>query len=429
MWIVHLCLPLKDRTLRNPEEDKESVLSGTVIIMKLLKKFFDSKRVHFTEGGRLEKLSSLYEATETFFFIPGNTTQNDPHVRDSLDLKRLMSIVILALMPPLFFGIYSTGYHSNLASGLPVNFTAVILKGLWIVLPIIIVSYVVGFFWEVLFASIRKHHISEGFLVTGLLFPLTLPPTIPLWQVAAGISFGVVIGKEIFGGTGRNFLNPALTGRAFLFFAYPGKMSGETVWTVVSGVKSSLVDTVSGATPLAVSAVKESFDLIVDTLAKAGFTFSELFVGTYPGSIGETSALMCLIGASILIFTGIANYRIMLGGVLGVLTAASPGYILNIFIGNSSIPMLSLNPFYHLVMGGFAFGITYMATDPVSAPGMNTAKWIYGFAIGVLTVMIRIFNPAFPEGVMLSILFMNLFTPLLDHFEIQIRIKKRVPNV
>lgn len=426
---MHLCLPLKDRTLRNPEEDKESVLSGTVIIMKLLKKFFDSKRVHFTEGGRLEKLSSLYEATETFFFIPGNTTQNDPHVRDSLDLKRLMSIVILALMPPLFFGIYSTGYHSNLASGLPVNFTAVILKGLWIVLPIIIVSYVVGFFWEVLFASIRKHHISEGFLVTGLLFPLTLPPTIPLWQVAAGISFGVVIGKEIFGGTGRNFLNPALTGRAFLFFAYPGKMSGETVWTVVSGVKSSLVDTVSGATPLAVSAVKESFDLIVDTLAKAGFTFSELFVGTYPGSIGETSALMCLIGASILIFTGIANYRIMLGGVLGVLTAASPGYILNIFTGNSSIPMLSLNPFYHLVMGGFAFGITYMATDPVSAPGMNTAKWIYGFAIGVLTVMIRIFNPAFPEGVMLSILFMNLFTPLLDHFEIQIRIKKRVPNV
>jgi Na+-transporting NADH:ubiquinone oxidoreductase subunit B len=397
--------------------------------MKLLKKLFDSKRVHFTEGGRLEKLSSLFEATETFFFIPGNTTQNDPHVRDSLDLKRLMSIVILALMPPLFFGIYNTGYHSNLASGLPVNFTAVILKGLWIVLPIIIVSYVVGFFWEVLFASIRKHHISEGFLVTGLLFPLTLPPTIPLWQVAVGISFGVVIGKEIFGGTGRNFLNPALTGRAFLFFAYPGKMSGETVWTVVSGVKSSLVDTVSGATPLAVSAVKGSFDPIVDTLAKAGFTFSKLFFGTYPGSIGETSALMCLIGASILIFTGIANYRIMLGGVLGVLTAACPGYLLNLFIGNTSIPMLSLNPFYHLVMGGFALGITYMATDPVSAPGMNTAKWIYGFAIGVLTVLIRTFNPAFPEGVMLSILFMNLFTPLLDHFEIQIRLKKRVPNV
>lgn len=397
--------------------------------MKLLKKFFDSKRVHFTEGGRLEKLSSLFEATETFFFIPGNITQNDPHVRDSLDLKRLMSIVILALMPPLFFGIYSTGYQSNLASGLPINFTAVILKGLWIVLPIIIVSYVVGFFWEVLFASIRKHHISEGFLVTGLLFPLTLPPTIPLWQVAVGISFGVVIGKEIFGGTGRNFLNPALTGRAFLFFAYPGKMSGETVWTVVSGVKSSLIDTVSGATPLAVSAVKGSFDFIVDTLAKAGFTFSKLFFGTYPGSIGETSALMCLIGASILIFTGIANYRIMLGGVLGVLTAACPGYIFNLFIGNSPIPMLSLNPFYHLIMGGFAFGITYMATDPVTAPGMNTSKWIYGFAIGVLTVLIRIFNPAFLEGVMLSILFMNLFTPLLDHFEIQIRIKKRVPNV
>jgi Na+-transporting NADH:ubiquinone oxidoreductase subunit B len=397
--------------------------------MELLKKLFDSQRVHFTEGGRLEKLSPLFDATETFFFIPGETTQNDPHVRDSLDLKRLMSIVILALIPPLFFGIYNTGYQSNLASGLPVTFTAVFLKGLWIVLPIIIVSYVVGFSWELLFASIRKHHISEGFLVTGLLFPLTLPPTIPLWQVAVGISFGVVIGKEIFGGTGRNFLNPALTGRAFLFFAYPGKMSGETVWTVVSGAKSSLVDTVSGATPLVVSAVQGSFDLILDALAKAGFTFSKLFFGTHPGSIGETSALMCLIGALILVFTGIANYRIMLGGVLGVLATACPGYLFNLYIGNSSIPMLSLNPFYHLVMGGFAFGITYMATDPVTAPGMNTAKWIYGFVIGVLTVLIRIFNPAFPEGVMLSILFMNLFTPLLDHFEIQIRIKKRVPNV
>ena len=397
--------------------------------MELLKKLFDSQRVHFSEGGKLEKLSPLFDATETFFFIPGNVTQNDPHVRDSLDLKRLMSIVILALMPPLFFGIVNTGYQSNLASGLPVTFTAVFLKGLWIVMPIIIVSYAVGFFWEILFASIRKHHISEGFLVTGLLFPLTLPPTIPLWQVAVGISFGVVIGKEIFGGTGRNFLNPALTGRAFLFFAYPGKMSGETVWAVASGAKSSLADTVSGATPLVVSAVQGSSDFILDALAKAGFTFSKLFFGTHIGSIGETSALMCLIGALILTFTGIANYRIMLGGVLGVLAAACPGYFYNLYIGNSPIPMLSLNPFYHLVMGGFAFGIAYMATDPVTAPGMNTAKWFYGFAIGVLTVLIRIFNPAFPEGVMLSILFMNLFSPLLDHFEIQTRIKKRVPNV
>ena len=340
-----------------------------------------------------------------------------------------MSIVIVALMPPLFFGIYNTGYQSNLAYGLPLSFFTVFVKGLWIVMPVIIVSYSVGFFWEIVFASIRKHNISEGFLVTGLLFPLTLPPTIPLWQVAVGISFGVIFGKEIFGGTGKNFLNPALTGRAFLFFSYPGNMSGEKVWTFVSGVKTSAADAFSGATPLAVSAVQESFDLIETSLVKAGFTFSKLFYGTYPGSIGETSTLMCLVGAFILIFTGIASYRIMIGGVLGVLAASYLGYLLNLFSGKSSVAMLSLYPFYHLVMGGFAFGIVYMATDPVSAPGMNNAKWIYGFVIGVLTVLIRVFNPAFPEGVMLSILFMNLFAPLLDHYEIKARLRKRVPNV
>ena len=394
--------------------------------MKFIKNFFDSKRKHFIEGGKFEKLEPLFDATETFFFIPGIVTQNHPHVRDSLDLKRLVSIVILALMPPLFFGIYNTGFQSNLASGLTLNFMSVFVKGLWIVMPMIIVSYSVGFFWEIVFASIRKHNISEGFLVTGLLFPLTLPPTIPMWQVAVGISFGVIFGKEIFGGTGRNFLNPALTGRAFLFFAYPGNMSGEKVWTLVSGVKTSAADDFSGATPLAVSAVQGSFDLIETSLAKAGFTFSKLFYGTYPGSVGETSTLMCLVGAFILIFTGIASYRIMIGGVLGVLAASYPGYL---FSGSTSVPMLALHPFYHLVMGGFAFGIIYMATDPVSAPGMNTAKWIYGFVIGVLTVLIRVFNPAFPEGVMLAILFMNLFAPLLDHYEIKARLRKRVPNV
>ena len=397
--------------------------------MKFIKDFFDSKREHFAESGRFEKFKPLFEAAETFFFIPGIATQNGPHVRDSLDLKRLMSIVIVALMPPLFFGIYNTGYQSNIASGLPLSFFTVFVKGLWIVMPVIIVSYSVGFFWEIVFASIRKHNISEGFLVTGLLFPLTLPSTIPLWQVAVGISFGVIFGKEIFGGTGRNFLNPALTGRAFLFFAYPGNMSGEKVWTFVSGVKTSAADAFSGATPLAVSAVQGSFDLIETSLVKAGFTFSKLFYGTYPGSIGETSTLMCLAGAFILISTGIASYRIMLGGVLGVLAIAYPGYLFNLFSGSTSVPMLALHPSYHLIMGGFAFGIVYMATDPVSAPGMNTAKWIYGFAIGVLTVLIRVFNPAFPEGVMLSILFMNLFAPLLDHYEIKTRLRKRVPNV
>jgi len=397
--------------------------------MRFIKDFFDATRIHFTEGGRLQRLYPLFEAFETLFFIPGHGTQNAPHVRDSLDLKRLMSTVIVALIPPLLFGIYNTGYQSNLASGLSVDFTAVFLKGLSIALPVIIVSYGVGFFWEIVFASIRKHNISEGFLVTGLLFPLTLPPTIPLWQVAVGISFGVIFGKEIFGGTGKNFLNPALTGRAFLFFSYPGNMSGEKVWTFVSGVKTSAADAFSGATPLAVSAVEGAFDIVQTSLTKAGFTFFKLFGGNYPGSIGGTSTLMCLLGAIILIVTGIASYRIMLGGVMGVLAAAAPGYLVSLFSGSSSVPMLALHPFYHLVTGGFAFGIVYMATDPVSAPGMNTSKWIYGFLIGVLTVFIRVFNPAFPEGIMLSILFMNLFSPLLDHYEIKARLRKKVPNV
>ncbi len=397
--------------------------------MKFIQNIFDSQRELFSKEGRLHRFYPLFEAFETFFFIPGKVTRQNPHVRDSLDLKRLMSLVILAIIPPLFFGIYNAGYQSHLASGLSLNFNAVFIQGLWIVMPIIAVSYAVGFFWEVLFASLRKHHISEGFLVTGLLFPLTLPPTIPLWQVALGISFGVVIGKEIFGGTGRNFLNPALTGRAFLFFAYPGNMTGESVWTVITGTKAAAVDAFTGATPLAVAGVKGAFNLVQSALAKAGFTFPKLFFGVYPGSIGGTSALMCIIGAAILLFTGIANYRIMFGGVLGALAAASPGYLVTLYSGHSSIPMLSLNPFYHLVMGGFAFGIVYMATDPVSAPGMNPARWAYGFAIGALTVFIRIFNPAFPEGIMLAILFMNLFSPLLDHFVIQVRIKSRVPNV
>jgi len=397
--------------------------------MNFIKDFFDSNRRHFIEGGRLEKLHPLFEAIETVFFIPGHVTQNAPYVRDSLDLKRLMSTVLVALMPPLFFGIYNTGYQSNLACGLSLDFLTAFTKGLSIVMPVIMVSYGVGIFWEILFASIRKHYISEGFLVTGLFFPLTLPPTIPLWQVAVGISFGIVFGKEIFGGTGRNFLNPALTGRAFLFFAYPMNMTGEKIWTVASGMKTTAVDAFSGATPLAAAALEGSFDLSQTSLAKAGFTFSKLFCGTYPGSIGGTSALMCLIGAFILILTGIASYRIMLGGVLGVLAASCPGYLVSLFSGSSSVPMPVLSPFYHLVMGGFAFGIIYMATDPVSAPGMNTSKWIYGFLIGVLTVLIRVFNPAFPEGIMLAILFMNLFSPLLDHYEIKVQLRKRVPNV
>lgn len=391
-----------------------------------IKKAFEKNRKYFQDGGKLQNLYPLFEALEAFFFTPGNLTEEGPHVRDSIDLKRLMSFVVIALLPAFFFGIYNAGYQSNLISGFSPGFWAAFSKGLIIVLPLVFVSYSVGFFWEILFASIRKHKISEGFLVTGLLFPMTLPPTIPLWQAALGISFGVVIGKEIFGGTGRNILNPALTGRAFLFFAYPAKMTGDSVWTAVSKLKEQSVDIVSGATPLAVSALAGVNENIEVLLTQKGYSFFRLFTGIYPGSIGETSAMLSLAGALFLIVTGVASYRIIFGGILGVL---STGYLLNMVAGDSSAAWLSLNPFYHLVMGGFAFGISFMATDPVSAPGMEKVKWVYGFAIGALTVLIRVFNPAFAEGIMMAILFMNLFAPLLDYAEIKMRLKKRVPNV
>ncbi len=391
-----------------------------------IKKAFDNNRKHFLSSGKLKRMYPLFEALEAFFFTPENVTKGRPHVRDSIDLKRFMSFVVIALLPTFFFGIYNAGYQSNLVSGLSLGFWAAFSKGLIIVLPLVLVSYSVGFFWEILFSSVRNHKISEGFLVTGLLFPMTLPPTVPLWQAALGISFGVVIGKEIFGGTGRNLLNPALTGRAFLFFAYPAKMTGDSVWTVVSKLKDQTVDIVSGATPLAVSALAGTNENIEVLLVKKGYSFFRLFTGTYPGSIGETSAMLCIAGAVFLMVAGVASYRIIFGGVIGVL---STGYLLNLVAGESSAAWWSLNPFYHLVMGGFAFGISFMATDPVSAPGMENVKWIYGFAIGVLTVLIRVFNPAFAEGIMMAILFMNLFSPLLDYIEIKLRLKKRIPNV
>lgn len=395
-------------------------------IEKPLRKIFDVSRPVFEKGGRLEKLHPLFDAVETVFFQPAIATGSRPFVRDSLDLKRFMSFVLVALIPPLLFGIYNTGYQAHQAAGLSTDLFSVVLSGLEIVLPIIIVSYGVGLFWETLFAAVRKHPISEGFLVTGLLFPLTLPPTIPLWQVAAGISFGVVIGKEIFGGTGRNLFNPALTARAFVFFAYPAQLSGDTVWVAVKEGAGKAVDAVTGATPLAMTELAEPFADMGEMLAARGFTFTRLFLGNYPGSIGATSALCCLLGAVLLVVLGIASYRIMLGGVIGLLAT---GWLLNLFASPDTLPWFAVNPFYHLVAGGFAFGIAYMATDPVSGPGTNRAKWVYGFLIGVLTVLIRVVNPAFPEGVMLAILFMNMFSPLLEYTEIRAHIKKRIPNV
>jgi Na+-transporting NADH:ubiquinone oxidoreductase subunit B len=397
--------------------------------MKALKRLFNATRPHFETGGRLEKLHPLFDAIETVAFAPALTTTADAHVRDSLDLKRYMTFVIIALMPPFFFGIYNTGYQSHLASGLSLGFVPVMMQGAWVVLPMLMVSYAVGLFWEVLFASIRKHNISEGFLVTGLLFPMTLPPTTPLWQVAVGISFGVVIGKEIFGGTGRNILNPALTARAFIFFAYPANMSGDRVWTLVQQSGQQAVDAVTAATPLALLPLATTGEAASRILGDAGYTFQRLFIGNIPGSVCETSALMCLVGAVFLVLTGVGNYRNMLGGILGVLAVAYPGYLINLSSGGEAARLFSVHPAWHLVMGSFAFGIVYMATDPVSGPGMNLSRWIYGFAIGALTVMIRVFNPAYPEGVMLAILFMNLFAPLMDHFVIKVRLRKRVPNV
>ena len=397
--------------------------------MKSLKRLFDAARPHFLSGGALQRLHPLFDAVETVAFTPALTTTADAHVRDSLDLKRFMTFVIISLMPPFFYGIYNTGVQSALASGLDPGVIPAMVRGAWVVLPMLMVSYAVGLFWEILFASVRGHNISEGFLVTGLLFPMTLPPTTPLWQVAVGISFGVVIGKEIFGGTGRNILNPALTARAFLFFAYPANMSGDRVWTLVANSGQTAVDAVTAATPLALMPLADAGTPVARLLDDAGYSLQRLFVGNLPGSIGETSALMILLGAVFLVVTGVGNYRIMLGGVLGVLAVAYPGHLVHLASGGDGAYLFSIHPVFHLVMGSFAFGIVYMATDPVSGPGMNLSRWIYGFAIGALTVMIRVFNPAYPEGVMLAILFMNIFAPLIDHFVIKVRLGRRVPNV
>lgn len=390
-----------------------------------IQKLFDAQRRHFEEEGRLRALAPFFESIETVFFATGRVTDTGPQVRDSLDTKRYFMLVIVSLLPALFFGIYNAGLQSYRLAGLSPGFFQAFAGGLPVVLPLVIVSYVVGFGWEIVFAAIRKHPVSEGVFVTAMLFPLVLPPTTPLWQAVLGITFGIVIGKEIFGGTGRNFLNPALTGRAFLFFAYPATMSGDAVWTAALQVKDAAVDAVSGATPLAVAAAAGAGQQVTAALSSAGYSFRVLFFGGYPGSIGATSTLMCLLGVVFLMIIGIANYRIVLGAVLGILGA---GYLLNLLASDAN-SFMAMNPFYHLVMGGAAFGIAFMATDPVSAPDMNPAKWLYGILIGFLAVVVRVFNPAFPEGVMLAILFMNLFAPLMDHVVISLRLKKRVPNV
>lgn len=402
-------------------------------IKDTIEKKHDEVRPQFEKGGKLEKFYPLFEAQDTFLLTPPDTTKGATHVRDAVDLKRVMFTVVVALLPCLIWGIFNAGHMYYHDSGIedPGMFAS-IFRGMLIVMPIIITSYAVGGFWEVLFAIVRKHEINEGFLVTGMLFPLTLPPTIPLWQVAVGISFGVVVGKEVFGGTGFNILNPALTARAYLFFAHAPYMTGN-VWSKFKVDADTMVDGYTGATPLGMGAAwgNEAKDVVAE-LANHGHTFWTMFRGLEPGSIGETAAIPILLGAAILIVSGVGSWRIMAGGVIGLIAT---GILMNLLpagemvdAGGKTIIMTTWSqiPFpYHLVMGSFLFGIVFMATDPVSAASTNPGKWIYGVLIGVVTVLVRITNPGFPEGVMLAILFMNVMAPIIDYYVVQNHIKKR----
>jgi len=395
--------------------------------VKFLRNFLDKQSKHFETGGKFPKLFPLFEAVDTLLYSSGKVTSKGSHVRDALDLKRMMLTVIYALIPAIIMALYNTGYQSNigiasisnyeptswqqqffLMLGLTFDSTSIlsnIVLGALYFFPIYLITVAVGGFWEVLFAVIRKHEINEGFFVTSMLFPLILPPDIPYWQVAVGISFGVVIGKEVFGGVGMNILNPALTGRAFLFFAYPAQISGDKVWAAVDGL--------SQATPLG---------QIADTSMHLTYSWWDSFIGLIPGSMGETSTLAILIGAFILIATKIGSWRIMASILLGM-TLMSLTFNL---IGSSTNPMFAITPIWHLVLGGFAFGTVFMATDPVSAAFTEIGKFYYGLFIGILVVLVRVVNPAFPEGMMLAILFMNVFSPIIDRFVIKGNIKRRL---
>jgi Na+-transporting NADH:ubiquinone oxidoreductase subunit B len=399
--------------------------------MQLLRDFLDSQEKHFVKGGRFEKLYPFYEANDTLLYTPGEVTKGNTHVRDALDLKRMMITVVLALLPCVLMALYNTGYQANFAihngqaialdnwrtdvymllfgSDFTPHFIHNMLHGALYFLPIFIMTFVIGGHVEVLFAILRGHEINEGFLVTGFLFPLTLPPTIPLWEVALGISFGVIIGKEVFGGTGMNVLNVALTARAFLFFAYPAEISGDTVW-----IAAEMTDGHSGATWLSQAALSGSE-------AFKDVSWWQAFSGIIPGSMGETSALAAVMGAGILLLTRIASWRTMVGVTLGT--------ALTVLLFNQvdSDTNLFFNvPFYwHFVLGGWAFGMVFMATDPVTSSFTDQGKWIYGLGIGIMVALVRVVNPAYPEGMMLAILFMNMFAPFIDHFFVQANIKRR----
>ena len=398
--------------------------------MKALRKLLDQAEPLFHRGGPLEKLYAQYEMIDTFLYTPGQVTKGPTHVRDGIDLKRTMITVVAALTPCIFMAMWNTGYQANLAMqqmgaattgewrGIiidileigynPSSVLANIFHGFLYFFPIFLITQMAGGLWEVLFATVRKHEINEGFLVTGMLFPLTLPPMIPLWQVAVGISFGVVLGKEVFGGTGKNFLNPALTGRAFLYFAYPAEITGDAIWVAADGFTM--------ATPLGIGAAEGMAGVT------ASVSWMQAFMGAMPGSLGETSALACLLGAFVLILTGVGSWRIILSMTLSTFVFAELLHT----IGSDTNPMFQMSGSWHLVLGSFAFGCVFMATDPVSASMTEAGRWFYGGLIGFMTVLIRVINPAFPEGVMLAILFGNVFAPVIDHVVLQANIKRRL---
>ncbi len=395
----------------------------------MIKRMMASLAPYFEKGGKYEKWYPLFEAVDTILYTPGKVAKHAPYVRDGIDMKRVMITVWLCAFPAMFWGMWNIGNQALVAiveSGLSApegwrgaliaSFSSLNPNSIWdcfvyggvYFIPIYFVVFVVGGFWEVLFAMVRRHEINEGFFVTSILFALTSPPNLPLWQAALGITFGIVVGKEIFGGTGKNFLNPALTGRAFLFFAYPAQISGASAWTAVDGF--------SGATPLSLAAQGG-----VDAILAQNITWFDAFFGFIQGSSGEVSTLMILIGGVFLIWTGIASWRIMAGTLLGLFATAG---LLNL-LGSDTNPMFALPFYWHLVLGGFAFGLVFMTTDPISAAMTNKGRWIFGFLIGFMTVLIRCVNPAYPEGIMLAILFSNIFAPLIDYFVVEANIKAR----
>ena len=398
--------------------------------MQSLRRFLDRLEPVFSKGGRFERFHALFEMVDTLFYSPPDVTRGSPHVRDALDLKRVMILVVFAVTPCVLVGMWNTGYQANtalaslgltsiegwrgtvlvfLGAGYDASSTYdCMLHGFLYFFPIYAVTMAAGGFWEILFSGVRNHEINEGFFVTSMLYTLILPASIPLWQVAIGISFGVVIGKEVFGGTGKNFLNPALVGRAFLYFAYPAYISGDAVWTPVDGF--------SGATALGSSAIDGMSGLLA-----SGLTWSQAFFGQMQGSLGETSTLACLLGAGLLIYTRIASWRIIVAVFAGLIIPS-----LLFVSADSSNVMLTMPWHWHVVVGGFAFGAIFMATDPVSAAQTNAGKWVFGLLIGFMTWLIRVINPAFPEGIMLAILFANIFAPVIDYVVVQANVRRRI---